>query len=953
MKKPLAEKVLLIGWDGADWKAIDPLLDEGKLPALERFVNEGVRGNIATLHPPLSPMLWTSIATGMRPFKHGIHGFTEPDPHTGGIRPVTITSRTVKAIWNILNQEGLRSNVIGWWPSHPAEPINGVMVSNHYQRARAPIDKPWPILPGTIHPIKLTEPIAELRVHPAELTAEQILPFIPRAAEIDQEKDPRLGMLTRIVADCSSIHACATAVMQLEPWDFMAVYFDALDHFSHGFMRYHPPKQDHIKDEDFELYKDVVAGGYRFHDMMLGVLLKLAGDDTTVMIVSDHGFHPDDLRPARIPHEPAGPAVEHSPYGVFAMKGPGIRKDQLIYGASLLDVAPTVLTLFGLPVGEDMDGKPLVQCFETPPDFETIPTWEEVDGEDGQHPPDRRMDPVEAKEAINQLVALGYIEDPGEDREKAVTGTVNEAHYNLAQSYIDANRHADALALLEELWEAEPDELRFGNRLAHCYQTLGRLTDFRRTIETLIETQGRLAREARMELKEYAEKRKEKEAEKKETTDEMTDEEKAKKKRQEQAEGREIQRLRALAAPRRYWADYLTGCLLFAEDRPDEALERLKRAEKAEPRLPYLHLQIGFIYLRLKRWVDAERTFEKALDIDPDNAQAHLGLCQSLLPRRKNLDAAEEALTAVGLLYHYPQAHFNLGVALHRIGFLDRAIEALQVALSQHPHFIEAHRRLAYIYKVRLKDPERAGHHRDQIKEIRGKLREKRADTGDRPLPPHIAVKMKKETPQPAPEAQPAPLAESGEEIVTVVSGLPRSGTSMLMQMLQAGGYACLVDEERKPDEDNPKGYFEYGKVKRLRTENAWLAEAKGKALKIIAQQLPFLPPGQTYRVIFLERDLAEIIASQKAMLKRQNRKGARLSDERLRETFARQVRQVRELLTARQIPVLYLTHQEAMEAPERTVKRLKEFIGQDLDEYAMGGVVDPELYRQRRRDVQ
>ena len=131
-------KVLLIGWDAADWRLIDPLLDAGQMPALESLLNGGVMGNLATIQPPLSPMLWTSIATGKRPFRHRVCGFTEPDPVTGGIRPVTSLSRRTKAIWSILNQCGSRSVVIGWWPSHPAEPINGVMVSNHFQRASGP-----------------------------------------------------------------------------------------------------------------------------------------------------------------------------------------------------------------------------------------------------------------------------------------------------------------------------------------------------------------------------------------------------------------------------------------------------------------------------------------------------------------------------------------------------------------------------------------------------------------------------------------------------------------------------------------------------------------------------------------------------------------------------------------------------------------------------------------------
>ena len=104
----------------------------------------------------------------------------------------------------------------------------------------------------------------------------------------------------------------------------------------------------------------------------------------------------------------------------------------------------------------------------------------------------------------------------------------------------------------------------------------------------------------------------------------------------------------------------------------------------------------------------------------------------------------------------------------------------------------------------------------------------------------------------------------------------------MVMQMLDAGGYPCLIDGVRQADEDNPRGYFELEKAKGLRTNNSWLSEAKGKAVKIIAQLLPFLPSIHNYRVIFLERDLKEIIKSQNKMLKRQNRHGAELSEEQL-----------------------------------------------------------------------
>ena len=353
-------KVLLIGWDAADWKVIHPLMDAGKMPNVQRLVDKGTIGQIATLHPPLSPMLWTSIATGKRPFHHGIHGFVEPAPDGLGIQPVTNLSRRCKAVWNILNQAGMRSIVVGWWPSHPAEPINGVMVSDHYHQAHRPLKDGWPLLAGCVHPAELHETLAELRFHPDEVVPPMVEPFIPLAREIDQATDRRLASCMATLCECISIHSVATWLIDNQPWDFFAVYYDAIDHFCHGFMRYHPPRQEFIPERDFELYHNVVSMAYQFHDQMLGTLLKQAGEDVTVLLVSDHGFHPDHLRPRVIPRIPAGPAIEHRDVGVFAIQGPGIKKDELLHGASVLDITPTILTLYDLPVGSDMDGKVLV-----------------------------------------------------------------------------------------------------------------------------------------------------------------------------------------------------------------------------------------------------------------------------------------------------------------------------------------------------------------------------------------------------------------------------------------------------------------------------------------------------------------------------------------------------------------------------------------------------------------
>ncbi|MGB8775342.1 MAG: alkaline phosphatase family protein, partial [Terriglobales bacterium] len=410
MPEKLARKVLLIGWDAADWKIINPLLDQGLMPTLEDLVNHGVIGNLATLHPVLSPMLWNSIATGMRPDKHGILGFIEPDPQTGRVRPVTSTSRKVKAIWNILTQRGYKTHVLGWFAGHPAEPINGIAVSDLYPYATASLEKEWPLAPGAVHPESLRETFAQLRMHPEEVTEAAILPIIPRAAEIDQEKDKRLEGFAKILSENCSIHNAATWILQNQPWDFMAVYYNGIDHFCHGYMHFHPPRMEGIPEDQFEIYKDVVNGAYRFHDMMLQTLVELAGPDTTIILVSDHGFHSDHLRPRGIPQEPAGPAVQHRNFGIVAIRGANIKQDERIYGATLLDVTPTILTLFGLPVGADMDGRVLVQAFEQPPEISRIPSWEQEPGECGMHPADLRVDPLAAQAVLQRFVALGYIE---------------------------------------------------------------------------------------------------------------------------------------------------------------------------------------------------------------------------------------------------------------------------------------------------------------------------------------------------------------------------------------------------------------------------------------------------------------------------------------------------------------------------------------------------------------
>jgi predicted AlkP superfamily phosphohydrolase/phosphomutase/tetratricopeptide (TPR) repeat protein len=694
---PLAKKVLLIGWDAADWKVATPLLDQGLMPTLDDFINHGVMGNLATLRPILSPMLWNSIGTGKRPDKHGILGFMEPDPQTGGVRPTTSTSRKVKAIWNILTQRGYKTHVVGWFAGHPAEPINGISVSDLFPYAVGPLDKEWPLPPGAVHPESMRETFARLRMHPAEVTEAAILPWIPRAAEIDQEKDKRLHSFAKILSENCSIHNAATWILQNEDWDFLAVYYNGIDHFCHGFMHFHPPRMEGIPEDKFEIYKDVVNGAYRFHDMMLETLLQLAGPETTVLIVSDHGFHSDHLRPRGIPAEPAGPAVQHRPFGIFCMKGEHVKQDERIYGATLLDVTPTMLTLFGLPVGEDMDGRVLVQAFEEPPKIERIPSWENEPGECGMHPADLRMDPAAAQAVLQQFVALGYIQPPSENQAKAAETAVREQKYNLSRSYLDSRRYHEALPILEELVKASPDQARFQQHLAQCYFSLGRRADAKQLLAELIANESK-RREKRAEAQEPSQQGADGNAPAEHVLAAVTDQ--------------PIASERTADPPPRPWADLLMGIIQFEEGDVDAALASLLKAESADPRLPDLHLRIGQAYLKQRRTSDAERAFVRALDIDGDSPEAHLGLAMVRLRQRRNEEAAEDALLAVGLQHYLPLGHFYLGVALARLGHRERATLAFETAVTMLPGLLAAHRWLAALWTQPGGDPEKAARHR-------------------------------------------------------------------------------------------------------------------------------------------------------------------------------------------------------------------------------------------------
>jgi len=192
-----------------------------------------------------------------------------------------------------------------------------------------------------------------------------------------------------------------------------------------------------------------------------------------------------------------------------------------------------------------------------------------------------------------------------------------------------------------------------------------------------------------------------------------------------------------------------------------------------------------------------------------------------------------------------------------------------------------------------------------------------------------------------------------GEPIV-VVSGLPRSGTSMLMKMLDAGGLPVVSDGQRTADEDNPKGYFEVERIKGLAKDSdpRWLAAARGKAIKVISYLLRSLPAQFNYRVVFIRRDIDEVLASQNKMMARRGETDA-TPPERMRELFAKDVSRAQDMLAREpQFEMLEVQYTSILSSPLEEARRIADFVGGGLDVEAMAAAVDPELYRNREAAI-
>ena len=614
------ERVLLVGWDSADWQLIEPLIADGLMPTLGGFRDRGAWGPLATLRPMLSPMLWNTIATGTRADRHGIHGFTEPLPAGDGVRPVSSRSRRCKALWNIATQCGLRSHVVGWYASHPAEPIAGSMVSNQFDPTAGAMEPPE----GCVHPPELATELRDCLVHPSEIDAAAVLAFVPDAARVALRPGHRLDRLRCLLAQTATVHAVATALVARDDWDFTAVYYEGLDRFGHEFMEFHPPRMEQVAEDDFAAYRHCIDAAYRFHDMLLDSLLQLAGTNTAVVLVSDHGYASDHRRPDPRPGK-AGPVEWHRPYGIFAAAGPGIRSGGRLFGGGLLDVAPTLLTLLGLPAAADMPGRVLAEVLEGIESPPRVASWEAIPGECGMRADDGAA-ATDERAALEQLVALGYVEAPPEDGAQAARQAAASNRLQLAQARADAGDYRGALADLATVEAAEGEGPTVRAMRASYLIGAGDVTAARGAVDGL------------------------------------------------RAEGHDTAGI-----------EMLTASVEFAEGRVAAALARLERLTAAEPDRGAVYDQIGQIRLATGAAGEAIASFSRAVEIDPQDVTAHCGLAEARLALGLHREALDSGLEAASLVHAMPRAHHAIGRALAALGDQAGAVEALRVCIAQAP----------------------------------------------------------------------------------------------------------------------------------------------------------------------------------------------------------------------------------------------------------------------------
>ena len=420
-RHPRIERVVLLGFDGAAPNLIAPLLAEGKLPAMQRLIDEGAYGPLRTDRPTKSAIIWNSIATGKTMLKHGIIDWTYAS-EAGLDVPYTDRKRRVKTYWEILDERGFKTGTLNWWVSYPPFPLrNGWLVSNAFKNRQDA---------GTVHPAQLFDSLNALRVSwPDDAQPEMLRLGIPLWKEADATVPitatrPILDAYGFYVAQDLTVDRASDWLWDNRPTQAFSTYFRLVDVTSHLADHYldrtlygAAVRQEQAgafgKVEEARLDREfarVLLPLYEQMDRTIAKYLARMDGKTLLIVCSDHGF-----RFFQGAYSHANPGQE-PPAGVVFVAGPGVVKGQRLSAASIYDIAPTVLYALGQPVASDMDGTVLRGVFEKrylkqfP--VRTIASYEE-------HPRDEApgaANPDVDQEVLRDLKTLGYIGGPDEKR---------------------------------------------------------------------------------------------------------------------------------------------------------------------------------------------------------------------------------------------------------------------------------------------------------------------------------------------------------------------------------------------------------------------------------------------------------------------------------------------------------------------------------------------------------
>ena len=455
--------LIFIGLDGADWQLLDFYMQRGAMPNLASLVREGTAGDLMTEHPPLSPLLWTTMMTGTTPLEHEILDFTRFHPATGQKEPITSDERKVPAVWNMATQAGKSTAVFGLWATWPAEPVRGLVVSDRfftflfsesappkgavYPAAR----EPW--ARNVLAEVEQEIDYAALRQYFPSLTQEE---YDERRRATDPYSHP-VSALRRILIETNVYDRLAREYLTEHLPDLTILYLQGTDSVGHVFAPYTAPRQPHITEADFARYSGVPERYFRNIDQILGRYRALAQQHgARIMIASDHGFHWFEDRPAELSSFAASTAAKwHRKAGVYLLWGEGIAaRGRTGPEEHITQVASTLLALGGMPRGTNVASPPiLVPAANAAADYRAhyTPVKPLLEGSPSQ---------AAADEEIAKLKALGYI--GSSEATSAPAGVAGKSTHtagwynNRGLILKDRGQNADAIAAFEKAIEIDP-----------------------------------------------------------------------------------------------------------------------------------------------------------------------------------------------------------------------------------------------------------------------------------------------------------------------------------------------------------------------------------------------------------------------------------------------------------------------------------------------------------------